>query len=566
MMKFLLFLSLIFLEIHAIATIYVDADTKTLDLSHKVDYFIDQENQYSFETLPLDQFWPNGSHSLNLGYSKSALWIRFKVQNNLPGNFNGSIEIPSLWIDHLHFYIKKDKELEQLLTGSEHPFSSRASYANAFFLPFSLEQNASAQIYIQASSAIPFILAPQLYAKTSAEKKVAQSSFYKGGLIGIILAMLLYNFILFLVSKDLSSLHYSFYLFALILFAGTFYGYNFQFFWPQDPSLNADLKPAFILLLPFMGLLFTRTFFSTKSFMPKTDHVLVTFLILLAILIFASFFIPQSLYVNSIALVFLSIYSALLIWISSKGSQQKIAGKQYFFLASLLFFLCVIFYILLPFGVFEYSTLTYYLFGIILIIKVLFFCIALRFRLRAHEQQTDHAHNQSILQKELSKLVTTDQLTELYTRTKLTEILHLEIQRAKRFETHLGVVLLDIDHFKLINDSFGEETGNTILKDIANLLQTHTRKIDTLGRWGDGKFLIICPGSDFEGTHALSEKLRTALEAFSFSTKQRHTASFGMTVFHHSDDEFKQLISRVESAVNQAKDQGRNKTVSLLCD
>lgn len=563
MLKILFFLTLMLSNIYAIATVEVDANTKTLDLSHQVDYFIDTEQKYSFEDLPLDQFWPIGSDTLSVGYNNASLWIRLEIQNSLQEKFEGYLEIPSLAIEHLHFYVKEEDQTKELLSGTSHPFDTRMAHTNSFFLPLNLEQNASVQIYIEAYSQNSFVLAPRLHTRLYGDKHAAQSNFYNGILLGIFFAMLLYNFLIYLITKDQNSLRYSFYMLALSLFAGTFYGYNFQLLWPNDPALNADLHTAFLSFFCFTGLLFAKGFLNTRQYSKKTDRVITVFLYLLLGFTLVALFIGKNIYLHFIGLTLLTMYALALLWLTSQNRKQKVAGREYFFLATLFFFLALLFYILLPLGVIEYATLTYQLFGLILIAHILFFCIALRFHLRAREQQSDYAQNQTILQKELSKLITTDRLTELYTRKKLSEVLHLEIQRAKRFETDLGIILLDIDHFKLINDSFGHDLGDSILKEIAKLLQTHTRKIDTIGRWGDGKFLVICPGSNFEGLHSLAEKLRHTIAEFHFSTKQNHTASFGMTTLKHNDDNITQLISRVESAMNQAKDQGRNRIVSL---
>ena len=161
---------------------------------------------------------------------------------------------------------------------------------------------------------------------------------------------------------------------------------------------------------------------------------------------------------------------------------------------------------------------------------------------------------------ELKELAVTDQLTGIYNRLKLDEALQNEEFRYTRTKKTFGLILMDIDHFKLINDTYGHPAGDTVLVSIANLLLSATRNTDVIGRWGGEEFLIICPETDKTGIKKLAEKLRRTIEDYNFKEISKCTASFGVTIYSEEDNITK-LIKRTDNALYSAKNSGRNKVV-----
>jgi len=168
-----------------------------------------------------------------------------------------------------------------------------------------------------------------------------------------------------------------------------------------------------------------------------------------------------------------------------------------------------------------------------------------------HRVQQERAN----LLKELSE---TDSLTGLANRRKLDDILASEIGRANRYESPLSLILLDIDHFKQINDTLGHLAGDEVICHIAQLLKSNTRDTDVVGRWGGEEFLLICPGIDLISAEQLAEKLRQDLAQQPVKKGLQITASFGVTLFQQGDN-VDTLLSRVDNALYQSKRQGRNR-------
>ena len=164
--------------------------------------------------------------------------------------------------------------------------------------------------------------------------------------------------------------------------------------------------------------------------------------------------------------------------------------------------------------------------------------------------------------KQLEVLATKDYLTGLYNRSKIDEALEYNIKRAKRYNDIFGVILIDIDYFKLVNDKHGHQVGDIVLQEFSTLLVQSSRETDTVGRWGGEEFLIIIENIDKESIINLAEKLRRTIELYEFSVIESNTASFGVSIYN-PQDEINTLISRADTALYKAKNEGRNRVEFL---
>jgi diguanylate cyclase (GGDEF)-like protein len=160
----------------------------------------------------------------------------------------------------------------------------------------------------------------------------------------------------------------------------------------------------------------------------------------------------------------------------------------------------------------------------------------------------------------LELLATTDQLTGAFNRHKFEELAAEELERVGRYDYPLSVVLFDIDHFKKINDTYGHFIGDRVLKELVILLEEHVRQADTIVRWGGEEFLVLAPHTDRQGIEDLSEKLREAVESFSFPEVGRVTISLGATTYRDQES-LDRFLSRADEALYDAKTSGRNYAV-----
>ena len=157
----------------------------------------------------------------------------------------------------------------------------------------------------------------------------------------------------------------------------------------------------------------------------------------------------------------------------------------------------------------------------------------------------------------LEVMTRTDRLTGLANRRRLEEALTTEVLRARRYGKPFSVILLDIDHFKDVNDVFGHQAGDNVLIAIAGLLTRTARETDVVGRYGGEEFLLVCPETETPVVAALAERLRKEFAATDFPLVGRVTSSFGVAEFTQGDS-MESLLERADQALYRAKDSGRN--------
>ena len=158
---------------------------------------------------------------------------------------------------------------------------------------------------------------------------------------------------------------------------------------------------------------------------------------------------------------------------------------------------------------------------------------------------------------ELQRLSSTDVLTGLHNRASLERHLHSIIELSQRTGMPLSLILIDLDHFKRINDTHGHLQGDEVLRTVARLLRETVRKTDIPGRWGGEEFMLICPDTDLDSTLHLAEKIRDRIARHPFSIGPC-TASLGVGTYRQEDD-VDALISRSDHALYASKAAGRNK-------
>lgn len=194
----------------------------------------------------------------------------------------------------------------------------------------------------------------------------------------------------------------------------------------------------------------------------------------------------------------------------------------------------------------------------------------LNVRLRAGRRIVELQAELLKAREELREQATHDSLTRIWNRPAILEILQREVDRAARESVPLSVVMVDLDHFKSVNDTHGHVAGDAVLCEAVRRMQTSMRKYDAIGRYGGEEFLIVLPGCDRENSCKQAERLRAAIsgEAMMLSDCAiAVAASFGVTtVSDASRVTPEQLVRAADDALYQAKREGRDRVVYLECE
>ena len=169
------------------------------------------------------------------------------------------------------------------------------------------------------------------------------------------------------------------------------------------------------------------------------------------------------------------------------------------------------------------------------------------------------------IEEELRQLSVTDALTGVFNRRYFQQRLAEQLQLAQRIGESLALIMLDIDYFKQVNDTYGHEVGDEVLKELCRRLGQRLRRSDVLCRIGGEEFVVLCPGSQAHQAHELAESLWQVVREQPFATVGQVTASFGVTSWQNGDDA-DSLLRRADEGVYAAKQAGRDRVIQRAAD
>ncbi|WNJ98365.1 diguanylate cyclase [Thalassospiraceae bacterium LMO-JJ14] len=170
------------------------------------------------------------------------------------------------------------------------------------------------------------------------------------------------------------------------------------------------------------------------------------------------------------------------------------------------------------------------------------------------------------MEEELRRLATTDPLTGVNNRRRYNEISERELTRCKRYQHPLCVLMLDADHFKTVNDTYGHDAGDRVLQSLAKACSAELRDVDVLGRFGGEEFTVTLPETELETALDAAERLRVALSAIKVQLDDGQeisfTVSIGASELRDKNETLADLLNRADAALYIAKEQGRNRVIS----
>ena len=162
--------------------------------------------------------------------------------------------------------------------------------------------------------------------------------------------------------------------------------------------------------------------------------------------------------------------------------------------------------------------------------------------------------------KQLEDKSKTDSLTGAFNRQGIEEAIRVGLWEWRSQKKPLSLVLIDIDHFKNINDTYGHATGDHVLSALSNIVKQHIRTNDLFARWGGEEFVLLCRDTRIEQANLIAEKIRELIEHFEFKDNLQVTASFGVATLN-ANETLEQLFNHADKALYEAKHQGRNRVV-----
>jgi diguanylate cyclase (GGDEF)-like protein len=173
------------------------------------------------------------------------------------------------------------------------------------------------------------------------------------------------------------------------------------------------------------------------------------------------------------------------------------------------------------------------------------------------------------LYSQMQQLAITDSLTGIFNRRHFFDLASKELNRAVRYKKDLSILMIDLDHFKRVNDTHGHRVGDQVLYAVAQLCSQALRKVDLIGRYGGEEFIALLPETNLEKAQITAERMCRKLAEAEFQTSQgtmKTTASFGLTSMQPGGESLESLLDRSDRALYRAKQNGRNRVEIISPD
>ena len=494
------------------------------------------------------------------------------------------INFPLLEQITLHLQRKNGELMPPLELGAAHPFGDRLVSSSSYVVPLDdadREATVFARVTTRSSMQVPL----ELWTVDAFAEQQREVALFHGAYLGVVVAMFLYNILLYAVIREKAYVWYIGWMVFMALFVITVNGIAFQWLWPNQPGLSFTAVPMTLsLAIAFASRFFVR-FLGERGASVWLFRFIVFACLGVAITTLALPF--RISVIAAIGIAMLMVSSAALIAIRRAYQGQSTAS--YFLMAFSFVITGGVALALNKFGIIPRTFATEYAaeLGSAIEMVVLSFAIIVRFNSQRRQREAVQAQ---LLQAEqlrtvdlearvmertaelksanvqLLALSRIDALTGMFNRRYLDERLHEELRRVDRARSSIAVLMIDVDHFKHLNDTHGHQVGDLCLQAIARALtEGCVRPGDIAARYGGEEFIVLAPDIDAAGAKTFAEKLRqriASLEVQSGDKTLRVTASIGVC-WRQSDGRLSGdfMVAAADKALYQAKEAGRNQVV-----
>lgn len=549
------------LYIYSTTALFSDASVKDLNISsshHTIGKYsrIFEDTTASLELLDILQLPKQAFKDLNKpvsshGFSNSTFWYSFTVSNSEKRPLQRIFVFEPAWLDDVEIYIiTSEGKTVRYQGGNKFNFDVRAlnHYLTNFKHTF---ETGKSQVYIKVQTRDPFITSISLMDELTFLSEDSFYSFWIGLFYGGMIALLIYNlFLYFGIRRDLY-LYYVFYLFSFLLVNAAYNGYTFMSLFSYSPELQNWSQAILSYIFASAALLFANSFLNLKKYHPtlhKTTRFLLLSMMVLAIFTALLGGYQYNIMFGIISVMCGSIYIAciaLYSWL--KGNRSA----RFFLLGAIsgligVFITAITLMSLIPYTYFTFKASD---FGMYIDIILLSFALADRMKMTQIKRRKAELDAQ------------TDALTGLLNRRAFYTISAIESQKLLCYHHDFSVIMLDIDNFKKINDTYGHHIGDTVLTLVASCIKEHFRDCDYLFRLGGDEFILFLPDCKKEEAYTLAKQLLVSITQIDLNQQDNHlsmSCSIGISEFKEHDEGIDAIVRRADEALYEVKHSGKN--------
>ena len=531
------------------------------------------------------------------GFTGSAFWFRFDIDNPTAEPCDMLLVLRTSWLDTVRLFSpdgdRRSAYRERLL-GDTLPFAERA-YARPQFL-FSLRIAPGQHThYLRLTSSEAFMTPVELWQPEAFHENDRLWSAYYGMFYGILLVMVLYNGFIWVSTGDRNYALYCAYLLSFFLMNFSYSGFAYQYFWPGSPRFSNWAHVPFIFLYLIVTIVFAMSFLESKTRLPRMHRLLQGYLFLMLACWLAVTLMGNTVLYNATPVYLIFGCTVLILAAGIVAWTSGYRAARFFVLASMASLVGSLLTALTLSGFLPYSFASFHAAEIGIVLDVVLLSLALADRIKLLREQGEAAELRETQQKlhsaallahanaqlerivqertaelarardEAERFARIDMLSNLANRRYFEESAAQELARAQRYGQPLCVMLIDIDRFKQINDTYGHAAGDAVIRAVAAVARAVVRDTDFVARIGGDEFSILLPGIGLAQAVVAAERLRMRL-ATTPVEHEGHVLAFtvcvGVSQLVASDTGAGSLLQRADQALYAAKQAGRNQVAS----
>lgn len=559
-----------------------------MPLDSRIEFVEDPSNSMDLAAVRQRNDWKQqGEGAFNQGYSDSAWWLRFSLTNDADTGIERllSLEYPVLGDVQVHVLSSRDdREFYQL--GHNYPYRQRPVDHRFFVVPLEWQEGETLTVYIRVRSQTSIQVPATLWEPDTFHSHDMTANILQGIYFGAFLVIAVYNLLLYFALGERNYLYYVGFVMSMALLMASLTGYGFRHLWPGATVWNDRAILVFISgILGFAGL-FIRRFLELNTISIVLDRLAMAVVGISVICVVLAFHLS---YFTLIALLIpLVVFGCIFAFLGGIYAWAKgQATAKYYVIAWTFVLAGGAILALSKGGVLPSNFFTDHAAQLGSMIEVVLLSFALAQRINVERQLRYQAQSETLettrrlnreleervqertqelenLNEKLNELSVTDELTGLRNRRFLDQQLEQEVGRAWRSGHPLSVAMLDIDHFKSVNDTYGHQVGDECLRMVGEILHEALRSpSDTGARYGGEEFVMILPDADRNDALAVVERVRGRIRASRVEydgVVLELTVSAGVTG-HRVDESVTpdQLLVEADEALYYAKESGRDR-------
>ncbi|MCM0613818.1 GGDEF domain-containing protein [Marinobacter sediminum] len=485
------------------------------------------------------------------GINTSPIWLVADVLNPTDDTILRRVSVGTGWLEQVDFFlITEDRPPQHFVGGDRIPLDERSIAKRIPSADYQFPPGKT-RLLLRIETADPMVV--RLYFSSIAashSREQSETAFYSF-VYGVMFALSAYNLMLFAGLRKRRYLYYSLYTGSFVAMTASYNGIGMALLWPEAVGWQQWAPPLLMLCFASSGLAFATNFLNTQRYRPRLHRTIQTIGVAYFALFGACFALGEQGLALRLAFLVVPVFTALMLYM---GISSWVSGNQsarYFMLGTLVSAVGASITALTVSGVITYTQIGYYAVDIGMVVDAILLMLALADLVRKTKKARMAAERTAQI----------DLLTGLNNRRGFLPVAESLWSLVKRKNRNICVAMIDIDHFKDINDQYGHATGDRVLKKIAGELDRSRRHGDLLARWGGEEFTLLLPETDESEALTVAERFRQNIEQLVVNDRGRLircTISVGVASRHSEHITLNHAIARADEQLYQAKVQGRN--------